>query len=61
MSTANNNDTNLLMGLEPEDYDITTNATPEEMKEVYLTRPFIYIISEKSTGAIFFIGSYMGD
>ena len=29
--------------------------------EFYATRPFIYVISETSTGAIFFIGSYMGD
>ena len=29
--------------------------------EFHATRPFIYVISEKSTGAIFFIGSYMGD
>ena len=26
----------------------------------HATRPFLYIISEKSTGAIFFIGQYMG-
>ena len=25
------------------------------------TRPFLYVISEQSTGAIFFIGQYMGD
>ena len=29
--------------------------------EFYATRPFLYIISEQSTGAIFFIGQYMGD
>ncbi|MBO4642543.1 MAG: serpin family protein [Bacteroidaceae bacterium] len=27
----------------------------------HATRPFLYIISEKSTGAIFFIGQYAGD
>lgn len=29
--------------------------------EFHATRPFIYIISEQSTGTIFFIGQYMGD
>ena len=29
--------------------------------EFHATRPFLYVISEKSTGAIFFIGQYMGD
>ena len=29
--------------------------------EFHATRPFLYIISEQSTGAIFFIGQYMGD
>ena len=28
--------------------------------EFHATRPFLYIISEQSTGAIFFIGQYMG-
>jgi len=39
------------------------NAMPQEPKHVnfHATRPFIYIISEQSTGAIFFIGQYMGD
>jgi serpin B len=27
----------------------------------HATRPFLYVISELSTGAIFFIGQYMGD
>ncbi len=27
----------------------------------YATRPFLYVISEQSTGAIFFIGKYVGD
>ena len=34
---------------------------PAERAEFHATRPFIYVISETSTGAIFFIGSYMGD
>ena len=29
--------------------------------DFHATRPFIYIISERSTGIIFFIGQYMGD
>jgi serpin B len=29
--------------------------------EFHATRPFLYIISEQSTGAIFFIGQYLGD
>ena len=29
--------------------------------EFHADRPFIYLISEKSTGAIFFVGSYLGD
>ena len=38
-------------------------AIPEEPKRVnfHATRPFIYVISEQSTGAIFFIGQYLGD
>ncbi|MBO4641790.1 MAG: hypothetical protein J5661_02885, partial [Bacteroidaceae bacterium] len=27
----------------------------------HATRPFLYIISERSSGAIFFIGQYLGD
>ncbi len=39
------------------------NSTPKEPKHVnfHATSPFIYVISEQSTGAIFFIGQYMGD
>ena len=39
------------------------NSIPEEPKRVnfHATRPFIYVISEQSTGAIFFIGQYLGD
>ena len=29
--------------------------------EFIANRPFLYIISERSTGSIFFIGQYMGD
>ena len=29
--------------------------------EFHATRPFLYVISEQSTGAIFFIGQYMGN
>ena len=29
--------------------------------EFYATRPFLYVISEQSTGIIFFIGQYVGD
>ena len=40
-----------------------TALEPSEPQHVnfYATRPFLYVISEKSTGAIFFIGQYMGD
>ena len=39
------------------------SSIPQEPKHVnfHATRPFIYVISEQSTGAIFFIGQYMGD
>jgi len=37
-------------------------AMPEpKTYEFHADRPFLYIISERSTGAIFFIGQYMGD
>ena len=35
-------------------------AMPEEPKQFNANRPFLYIISEQSTGAIFFIGQYTG-
>lgn len=40
-----------------------TSAGGYEMKHVkfHANRPFLYIISEQSTGAIFFIGQYMGN
>lgn len=34
---------------------------PAERAEFHAVRPFIYIISEKSTGAIFYIGTFQGD
>jgi serpin B len=35
-------------------------AMPDEPKRFHANRPFLYIISEQSTGAIFFIGQYTG-
>ena len=42
---------------------IKYTAIPSEPQHVsfYATRPFLYVISEQSTGAIFFIGKYVGD
>lgn len=40
---------------------MTTEYIPAERAEFHAVRPFIYIISEKSTGAIFFIGTFQGD
>lgn len=39
------------------------SAMPSEPQHVqfFANRPFLYVISEFSTGAIFFIGQYMGD
>ena len=36
---------------------------PEEPKHVnfHADRPFVYVISERSSGAIFFIGQFTGD
>ena len=42
----------------------TTDALPSgepKLYEFHADRPFLYIISERSTGAIFFIGQYMGE
>ena len=36
-------------------------AMPQYYAEFIADRPFLYIISERSTGSIFFIGQYMGD
>jgi serpin B len=38
-----------------------TSVGPLQRVEFHATRPFLYVISEQSTGAIFFIGQYMGD
>ena len=40
--------------------EATETAMPEEPKRFHADRPFLYIISEQSTGAIFFIGQYTG-
>ena len=40
----------------------TTALAPEPQHvQFFANRPFLYVISEFSTGAIFFIGQYMGD
>ena len=36
------------------------NAMPSEPIKFHANRPFLYIISEQSTGVIFFIGQYTG-
>ena len=36
------------------------SSMPSEPKRFYANRPFLYVISEQSTGAIFFIGQYTG-
>ena len=43
--------------------DVTAFEEPPVIKEVVLhaNRPFLYVISEQSTGTIFFIGQYMGN
>ena len=40
-----------------------TSLSPQEPRRVnfHANRPFLYVISEWSTGAIFFIGKYVGD
>ena len=41
---------------------VTTSTSPEPRRVAFhATRPFLYVISEKQTGAIFFIGKYLGD
>ena len=37
------------------------SASVSQRVEFHATRPFLYVISEQSTGAIFFIGQYLGD
>ena len=40
----------------------TTDALPDpKLYEFHANRPFLYIISERSTGTILFIGQYMGE
>ena len=38
----------------------TTGMHEQKIVDFHATRPFLYIISEQSTGAIFFIGQYTG-
>lgn len=42
---------------------VKNSVNPIELQHVqfHATRPFLYVISELSTGAIFFIGQFMGD
>ena len=40
--------------------EIDEAAMPDEPKRFHADRPFLYIISEQSTGAIFFIGQFTG-
>ena len=40
--------------------DETGIPSPPEPKPFHANRPFLYVISEQSTGAIFFIGQYTG-
>ena len=40
--------------------EMEKTAMPEEPKRFHANRPFLYVISEQSTGAIFFIGQYTG-
>ena len=42
------------------DFKSSAVSEPQHV-EFHATRPFLYVISEKSTGAIFFIGQYMGN
>ena len=40
---------------------MSDKAAPQNYAEFIADRPFLYIISERSTGTIFFIGQYMGE
>jgi len=40
---------------------VADKASPQYYAEFIADRPFLYIISERSTGSIFFIGQYMGE
>ena len=39
---------------------IATSGGPRDYAEFHATRPFFYLITEQSTGVVFFIGQYMG-
>ena len=41
--------------------EVATNASAPRHATFHANRPFLYVISEYSTGAIFFIGQYYGD
>ena len=41
--------------------EMDKNASGPSYAEFIADRPFVYVISERSTGAIFFIGQYTGD
>jgi serpin B len=40
-----------------------TALNPDEPRHVkfHANRPFVYIITERQTGAIFFVGQYLGE
>ena len=42
-------------------YTSTGQDTEMQMLEFHATRPFAYLIQEKTTGAVFFIGTYRGE
>ena len=41
--------------------EATSFSREPQHVDFHATRPFLYVISEQSTGAIFFIGKYVGD
>ena len=41
--------------------DFNTALPSPELAYFHATRPFLYVISERSTGAIFFMGQYYGE
>ena len=41
--------------------DVTAGGGSPQYAEFMANRPFLYIISERSTGSIFFMGQYMGE
>ena len=40
---------------------VEATSAADDYADFHATRPFLYIISEQSTGAIFFIGQFMGE